>query len=105
MNYYITNNLSGAISLKDIPEVEYAWLYDDLKERLKQESIHVAHYFATPDGNRLRFYIIILDDSNQTVMAALDECVAYNMENCGPNTYSTNTQSDGSYTHILDCRV
>ena len=70
MNYYITNNLSGAISLKDIPEVEYAWLYDDLKERLKQESIHVAHYFATPDGNRLRFYIIILDDSNHTVMAA-----------------------------------
>ena len=57
MNYYITDNLAGSVSLKDIPEVEYAALYNDLKERLKQDSYHVAHYFATPDGNRLRFYI------------------------------------------------
>ena len=70
MKYYITDNISGAIPLKDIPEVEYAALYNDLAERLNQESVHVAHYFATPDGKQLRFYIILLDDSNHSVMVA-----------------------------------
>lgn len=70
MNYYITDNLAGSVSLKDIPEVEYAALYNDLKERLKQDSYHVAHYFATPDGNRLRFYILLLDDTAHKVMVA-----------------------------------
>ena len=70
MDYYITDNLSRYIPLKEIPEVEYAALYDDLKERLKQDSVHVAHYFATPDGNRLRFYIIILDDSKHSILVA-----------------------------------
>ena len=70
MNYYITDNLAGSVSLKDIPEVEYAALYNDLKERLKQDSYHVAHYFATPDGNRLRFYILLLDDATHKVMVA-----------------------------------
>ena len=70
MNYYITDNLAGAISLKDIPEVEYAALYNDLKERLKQDNYHVAHYFATPDGNNLRFYLILLDDAEHKVMVA-----------------------------------
>ena len=70
MNYYITDNLAGFVSLKDIPEVEYAALYNDLKERLKQDSYHVAHYFATPDGNRLRFYILLLDDAAHKVMVA-----------------------------------
>ncbi len=70
MNYYITDNLAGFVSLKDIPEVEYAALYNDLKERLKQDSYHVAHYFATPNGNRLRFYILLLDDAAHKVMVA-----------------------------------
>ncbi|MBR5138113.1 MAG: NADH-quinone oxidoreductase subunit C, partial [Alistipes sp.] len=70
MNYYITDNLAGSIALKDIPEVEYAALYNDLKERLKQENYHVAHYFATPDGDRLRFYMLLLDDAAQKVMVA-----------------------------------
>lgn len=70
MNYYITDNLAGSVSLKDIPEVEYAALYNDLKEHLKQDSYHVAHYFATPDGNRLRFYILLLDDAAHKVMVA-----------------------------------
>lgn len=70
MNYYITDNLAGSVLLKDIPEVEYAALYNDLKERLKQDSYHVAHYFATPDGNRLRFYILLLDDAAHKVMVA-----------------------------------
>ncbi len=70
MNYYITDNLAGFVSLKDIPEVEYAALYNDLEERLKQDSYHVAHYFATPNGNRLRFYILLLDDAAHKVMVA-----------------------------------
>lgn len=68
MIYYITDNCSQAVALKDIPEVEYAALYNDLKERLQESQYHVAHYFATPADNRLKFYIILLDDKQQRVM-------------------------------------
>lgn len=68
MIYYITDNSSSAVALSDIPEVEYAALYNDLKERLKNEDYHVAHYFATPDGNRLKFYIVVLDDKQHKIM-------------------------------------
>ena len=71
MNYYITDNTATqAVAIKDIPEVEYATLYDDLKERLKQEQYHVAHYFATPEQSRLMFYIILLDDKEHKIMLA-----------------------------------
>ena len=71
MNYYITNNTATqAVAIKDIPEVDYAALYDDLKERLKLEQYHVAHYFATPDENRLMFYIVLLDDKEHQIMLA-----------------------------------
>ncbi|MBP3290359.1 MAG: NADH-quinone oxidoreductase subunit C [Alistipes sp.] len=70
MNYHITDNLAGAIALKDIPEVEYAALYEDLKERLTLDRFHVAHYFAVPDNNQLRFYIIVLDDAEHKIMTA-----------------------------------
>ena len=69
MNYYITDNTATqAVAIKDIPEVEYATLYKDLKERLKQEQYHVAHYFATPEQSRLMFYIILLDDKEHKIM-------------------------------------
>ena len=68
MIYYITDNTSGSVALADIPVVEYAAIYNDLKERLQQERYHVAHYFAVPDGNRLKFYLILLDDESQKVM-------------------------------------
>ena len=68
MIYYITDNAASAVALKDIPEVEYAALYNDLKERLHEERYHVALYFATPDATRLKFYIILLDDAEQKVM-------------------------------------
>ena len=55
MNYHIIDNISRAVALKDIPTVGYAALYDDLRERLKQERYHVAHYFALPDDSQLRF--------------------------------------------------
>ena len=68
MIYYITDNAASAVALTDIPEVDYAALYNDLKERLHEERYHVAHYFATPDATRLKFYIILLDDAEQKVM-------------------------------------
>ena len=68
MIYHITDNMAEAIALKDIPEVDYAALYNDLKERLQDERYHVAHYFATPDGTRLKFYMILLDDHEHKVM-------------------------------------
>lgn len=70
MNYHITDNFSRAVALKEIPTVDYAALYDDLRERLKQERYHVAHYFALPDGSLLRFYIVLLDDEEHRIMLA-----------------------------------
>ena len=68
MIYHITDNVASAVAVKHIPEVDYAALYNDLKERLQDERYHVAHYFATPDGTRLKFYLILLDDAEQKVM-------------------------------------
>ena len=68
MIYHITDNISSAVALVDIPEVEYAALYNDLKERLQEERYHIAHYFATPDGNRLKFFLVLLDDEQHKVM-------------------------------------
>lgn len=68
MIYHITDNMADAVALKDIPEVDYAALYNDLKERLQDERYHVAHYFAAPDGTRLKFYLILLDDKQHSVM-------------------------------------
>lgn len=71
MKYYITDNTATqAVAIKDIPEVEYATLYNDLKERLKQEQYHVAHYFATPEQTRLMFYIVLLNDKEHKIMLA-----------------------------------
>ena len=68
MKYYTTDNLAAAVALKDIPQVEYAALYEDVKERLKDENCHVAHYFARAEQNELKFYLILLDDKTHTVM-------------------------------------
>ena len=68
MIYYITDNRSQAIHLREIPEVDYAALYEDLKERLTQEQYHVAHYFARPEEQKLRFYLILLDDATAQIM-------------------------------------
>lgn len=70
MKYYITDNLACSVSLTEIPEVEYAALYNDLSERLKQRHYHVAHYFAVPDHTQLRFFLILLDDAEHKVMIA-----------------------------------
>ena len=43
MKYYETDNLGAAVSLSDIHQVEYAALYEDVKERLQSDNFHVAH--------------------------------------------------------------
>lgn len=68
MKYYITDNCAAAVALKDIPLVEYAALYEDLKERLKDERYHVAHYFSRPEQTQLKFYIVLLDDAEHRIM-------------------------------------
>ena len=68
MIYHTINNRSQAVALADIPQVEYAALYADLQERLADERYHVAHYFARAEGGVLRFYLILLDDVEHTIM-------------------------------------
>ena len=68
MIYYTTDNLAASVELKDVPDVGYAALYEDLSERLKQRRYHVVHYFAVPDGEALRFYLLLADDEEHRVM-------------------------------------
>ena len=70
MKYYITDNQNAAMPLAEIPEVEYAALYEDLKERLADSRYHVAHYFARTEENRLKFYLILLDDEEHKIMVS-----------------------------------
>ena len=68
MKYLTTDNTSGAVRLKDIPEVPYAAFYDDLAGKLSEPRYHVAHYFALPDEGRMRFYCLVLDDAEGRVL-------------------------------------
>lgn len=68
MNYYVTDNTSAAIPLSDIPEVSYAAFYDDLREKLADGRFHIAHYFALPALDRMRFYCLMLDDAEGRVL-------------------------------------
>ena len=70
MKYLITDNTSGAVRLEDIPELSYEAFYDDLAARLSEPRYHVAHYFAVPSGDRMRFYCLLLDDAEHRVLIA-----------------------------------
>lgn len=70
MNWLITENTGSCCALKDIPENSYAAFYDDLTTRLNDPRYHVAHYFALPDNNRLRFFCLLLDDATGQVLIA-----------------------------------
>ena len=62
MIYYTTDNLAASVELDNVPDAGYAALYEDLSERLKQRRYHVVHYFAVPDGEALRFYLLLAGD-------------------------------------------
>ncbi|OUN60256.1 hydrogenase large subunit [Alistipes sp. An66] len=68
MNYLVTDNTAGSIRLEEIPEIAYADFYDLLNGWLADERCHVAHYFALPSGNRMRFYCLVLDDAEGRVL-------------------------------------
>ena len=68
MNYLVTDNTSGSLALAEIPEIAYADFYDLLNGWLADERCHVAHYFALPSGNRMRFYCLVLDDAEGRVL-------------------------------------
>lgn len=68
MKYYITDNTAGSVRLDEIPEVSYAEFYDDLAARLADPRYHVAHYFALPSGDRMRFFCLLLDDETSQVL-------------------------------------
>ena len=70
MNYFVTDNTAPAVALADIPESPYAAFYDDLAERLADARYHVGHYFALPDGDRLRFFLVLLDDAESRILLA-----------------------------------
>lgn len=70
MKYYVTTNTAAAIPLEEIPENSYADFHEDVARRLADPSCHVAHYFALPAENRLRFFLLLLDDRTGEVLVA-----------------------------------
>ena len=68
IRYYTTDNTAAAIPLREIPEVSYADFYDDLCTKLADPCCHLAHYFAWPDGGRMRFCALLLDDRTAQVL-------------------------------------
>ena len=68
MKYYITDNTAAAVPLAEIPEVSYALFYSDLCEKLTDSRYHLAHYFALPQGDRMVFYCLLLDDATSQVL-------------------------------------
>ena len=70
MKYYITDNTAPAVPLSEIPEASYAEFYADLAAKLADARYHIAHYFALPLGDRLRFFCLLLDDARSRVLIA-----------------------------------
>ncbi|HJC27086.1 MAG TPA: NADH-quinone oxidoreductase subunit C [Candidatus Alistipes stercoravium] len=70
MTWHITDNRADAVALRDIPEVPYAEFYAELDTRLADPRYHVAHYFALPDGDRMRFICLLLDDAEHRMLIA-----------------------------------
>lgn len=69
MKWYTTNNVAGSVQLTEIPTVEYSELRADLIIRLREESCHVANYFAVPVSDEyFSIYIILLNDKNHKVL-------------------------------------
>ena len=60
MKYYITDNTAPAVPLSEIPEASYAEFYTDQAAKLADARYHIAHYFALPLGDRLRFFCLLL---------------------------------------------
>ena len=72
MKYYITDNTAPAVPLSEIPEASYAEFYADQAAKLADARYHIAHYFALPLGDRLRFFCLLLDDAEAKVLIASD---------------------------------
>ena len=70
MIWYTTDNRADAVALHDIPELSYAEFYADLDTCLADPRYHIAHYFALPDGDRMRFICLLLDDAEHRVLIA-----------------------------------
>ena len=70
MKYYITDNTAPAVPLSEIPEASYAEFYADQAAKLADARYHIAHYFALPLGDRLRFFCLLLDDAEAKVLIA-----------------------------------
>ena len=70
MHYYVTDNRAACVPLNEISTAGYAEFYEDLAERLADERYHIGHYFALPDGDVLRAYCLLLDDTEHRVLVA-----------------------------------
>ncbi len=91
MNWYVTDNTSAAVSLQEIPEAGYAAFYDDMAVRLADARYHVAHYFALPWNDRLRFFCLLLDDAEGRVLLA-SHSLAYYDETALPSLTALHAQ-------------
>lgn len=67
MNWYVTPHTRNRIPLDTIPVLPYAQFYADVRELLKNEHFHCAHYFGAPDARGTVFYCLLLNDESGKV--------------------------------------
>jgi len=67
MNYYRMQKNPEAVTLKEIPVLDYAGFFDQTVALLNNKENHVLNYFAHSYGSKLRFFILIASDDTHGV--------------------------------------
>lgn len=68
MKFLVTDNASASVRIADIPLLSYADFFAEVDTLLSDPARHVGHYFARPEGDRMRFYCLLLDDGTGQVL-------------------------------------
>ncbi len=64
---FLTTNQSRAVSLKDIPVLEYDRFYETVLALMEEEGSHCLNYFAFPFEGQLRFLCFIAQDTDKNI--------------------------------------
>lgn len=67
MEFFRLKNNPGAVSVNDIPVLEYDAFTEQTIALLKKKEHHIVDYFTVLTGSKLRFFILIAGDDTHTI--------------------------------------
>jgi len=68
MNYIEIKNNHSPVNLDEIPLLDYDDFYDLVVDLFKDEEKHCLTYFAVEKQGKLKFFCLIADDTNHTIL-------------------------------------